>query len=60
METIVGAIVGLLVGGGIGYFLVKQLMGKNAQAAQSLIDEANKNADLSLKDAKLTDRKSVV
>ena len=59
METIVGAIVGLLVGGGIGYFLVKQLMGKNAQAAQSLIDEANKNADLSLKDAKLTAQRLV-
>ena len=59
METIVGAIVGLLIGGGISYFLVKQLMGKNAQAAQSLIDEANKNADLSLKDAKLTAQRLV-
>jgi ribonucrease Y len=54
METILGAIVGLCAGGGVGFFLVKQLSAKNALAAQSLIDEANRNADLSLKDAKLT------
>ncbi len=59
METIVGAIVGLVAGGGIGFFMVKQVMGKNTQAAQSLIDEANKNADLSLKDAKLTAQRLV-
>jgi ribonuclease Y len=54
METIVGAIVGLVGGGGLGYFLVKQLGTKNAQAAQAVIEEANKNADLTLKEAKLT------
>ena len=59
METIVGAIVGLLAGGGISFFLVKQAMSKNAQSAQSLIDEANKNVDLSLKDAKLTAQRLV-
>ncbi|MBL7816679.1 MAG: ribonuclease Y [Saprospiraceae bacterium] len=59
METIVGAIVGLLAGGGIGFFMVRQLSAKNAQTAQLLIDEANKNADLSLKDAKLTAQRLV-
>ena len=59
MESIVGAIIGLLVGGGIGFFLMRQLGAKNAQAAQSLIDEANKNADISLKDAKFTAQRLV-
>ena len=54
MEAIISAIVGLMAGGGIGFFMVKQLSAKNTLAAQSLIEEANKNADLSLKDAKLT------
>ncbi len=59
MESILGAIVGLAAGGGIGFFMVKQLGAKNAQAAQSLIDEANKNADLSLKEAKMTAQRVV-
>ena len=59
METIVGAIVGLLAGGGIGFFIMRQMGSKNTQAAQALIDEANKNADLSLKDAKFTAQRIV-
>jgi ribonucrease Y len=59
METIVGAIVGLLAGGGIGFFMMRQIGSKNTQAAQALIDEANKNADLSLKDAKFTAQRIV-
>ena len=51
MNTILGLVLGFLAGGGIGYFLIKQFTAKDAQ---SKIDEANKTADLTLQEAKLT------
>lgn len=50
MNTIIGLVIGLVSGGGIGYFLIRQLTAKDAQAK---IDEANKTADLTLQEAKL-------
>jgi ribonucrease Y len=51
MNTILGLVLGLVSGGGIGFFLIKQFTAKNAQ---STIDEANKTADLTLQEAKLS------
>ena len=51
MNTILGLVLGFFAGGGIGYFLIKQFTAKDAQ---SKIDEANKTADLTLQEAKLT------
>ncbi len=51
MNTILGLVLGLVSGGGIGFFLIKQFTAKNAQAT---IDEANKTADLTLQEAKLS------
>jgi Na+/glutamate symporter len=51
MNTILGLVLGLVGGGGIGFFLIKQFTAKNAQAT---IDEANKTADLTLQEAKLS------
>ncbi len=51
MNTILGLVLGFLGGGGIGYFLIKQFTAKDAQ---SKIDEANRTADLTLQEAKLT------
>ena len=51
MNTILGLVLGFLAGGGIGYFLIKQFTAKDAQ---SKIDEANRTADLTLQEAKLT------
>jgi ribonucrease Y len=51
MNTILGLVLGLVSGGGIGFFLIKQFTAKNAQTT---IDEANKTADLTLQEAKLS------
>jgi ribonucrease Y len=51
METMIGALLGLIGGGGLGFFLVRQM---GATKAQSVIEDANKTADLTLKEAKLT------
>ena len=51
MNTILGLVLGFLAGGGIGYFLIKQL---KAREVQSKIDEANKTADLTIQEAKIT------
>ena len=51
MNTILGLVLGFFAGGGIGYFLIKQFTAKDAQ---SKIDEANRTADLTLQEAKLT------
>ena len=56
MNTVVGLIMGLLGGGGIGYFLIKQF---TARTTQSKIDEANKSADLTVQEAKITAKRSV-
>lgn len=50
MNTVIGLVIGLVSGGGIGYFLIRQFTAKDAQAK---IDEANKTADLTLQEAKL-------
>ncbi len=51
MNTILGLVLGLVSGGGIGFFLIRQFTAKNAQTT---IDEANKTADLTLQEAKLS------
>ena len=56
MNTVVGLIMGLLGGGGIGYFLIKQF---TARTTQSKIDEANKSADLTVQEAKITAKRSI-
>ncbi len=56
MNTIVGLILGLLGGGVIGYFLIKQF---TAKSAQSKIDDANKTADLTVQEAKITAKRTV-
>lgn len=48
---IISLIVGIIVGGGIAYFLVQKL---NIGRAQTVIAEANKTADLTVQEAKLT------
>ena len=56
MNTVVGLIMGLLGGGGVGYFLIKQF---TARTTQSKIDEANKSADLTVQEAKITAKRTV-
>lgn len=56
METIIGAIVGMVAGGGIGYFFIKQATAKKFQLT---IDEANKKADLTLQEANITTKRLV-
>jgi ribonucrease Y len=56
MNTIVGLILGLLGGGGLGWFLIKQF---TAKANQAKIDEANKTADLTLQEAKITAKRAI-
>ena len=56
MNTIVGAILGLLGGGGLGWFLIKQF---TAKANQTKIDDANKTADLTVQEAKITAKRTI-
>jgi ribonucrease Y len=56
MNTAVGLILGLLGGGGLGWFLIKQL---TAKANQTKIDEANKTADLTVQEAKITAKRAI-
>jgi ribonucrease Y len=56
MNSIVGLILGLLGGGGAGWFLIKQF---TAKANQAKIDEANKTADLTLQEAKITAKRTL-
>lgn len=56
METIIGAIVGMVAGGGIGYFFIKQATAKKFQLT---IDEANNKADLTLQEANITAKRLV-
>ena len=51
MESLIGIILGLLGGGAAGFFTMRTLAAKKAQAA---IDDANKTADLTLSEAKLS------
>lgn len=57
MNTILGLVLGFFAGGGIGYFLIRQLKAKEVQAK---IDEANKTADLTVQEAKLTAKRITV
>ena len=56
MNTVVGLIMGLLGGGGIGYFLIKQF---TARTTQLKIDDANKTADLTVQEAKITAKRAI-
>jgi ribonucrease Y len=51
MEPMIGLILGFVGGGAAGFFALRALSAKNAQV---VVDEANKTADLTLKEAKLT------
>jgi ribonucrease Y len=51
MELIIFGLIGLVVGGGAGYFAVQAYIKK---AQQSVIDESNRKADLALQEAKLS------
>jgi ribonucrease Y len=51
MEPMIGMILGFVGGGAAGFFALRALSAKNAQV---VVDEANKTADLTLKEAKLT------
>ncbi len=51
MNTILGLVLGFLAGSGIGYLLIKQF---KAREVQSKIDEANKTADLTIQEVKIT------
>lgn len=56
MDIIIYGVVGLIVGAGIGYFLVKSILEKSNQ---SVIDEMNRKADLTLKDAEITAQRKI-
>ncbi len=52
MSTIVAIIIGLLAGGGVGYFLTQTLFNNK-------VKEANNKADLTLKEAELTAKRKI-
>lgn len=56
MDIGIGLVIGLLVGAGIGYFVVQMLVKK---ASQQKIDEMNAKADLQIKEARLTAKRIV-
>lgn len=56
MDIITGLIIGLVVGGGVGYFLIQSMMkGKT----QGLVEDANKKADLAIQESRLTAKRVV-
>lgn len=54
MEPMIGLILGLIGGGAAGYFTLRSLTAKRAQV---VVDEANKTADLTVKEAKITSQR---
>jgi ribonucrease Y len=54
MEPMIGLILGLVGGGAAGYFTLRSLTAKRAQV---VVDEANKTADLTVKEAKITSQR---
>ncbi len=54
MEPMIGLILGLVGGGATGYFTLRSLTAKRAQV---VVDEANKTADLTVKEAKITSQR---
>ncbi|MCS7035064.1 MAG: ribonuclease Y [Saprospiraceae bacterium] len=51
MEIVIGIVIGLLVGGGVAYFLVSQSF---KRANQKAIEEGNRQADLIIQEARLS------
>jgi ribonucrease Y len=51
MEPMMGLIVGLLGGGAVGFFALRSFSAKNAQI---VVNDANKTADLTVQEAKIT------
>ncbi|MCP3932512.1 MAG: ribonuclease Y [Bacteroidetes bacterium] len=56
MEIGIGLIAGLIIGAGIGFFIVQSIIKK---AQQSRTDEMNAKADLVVKEARLTAKRSI-
>ena len=56
MDVVIGAVVALVVGIAIGYFLMKKILGGQFKAK---MDEADKKADLAIEKARLTATKTV-
>lgn len=56
MDIGIGLAIGLLIGAVIGYFLVKSFL---AKASQNQVDELNKKADLTIKEAELTAQRKI-
>jgi ribonucrease Y len=56
MNTIIGLVLGVFGGGGAAFMIVKGLLAKQNQ---SKIDDANKVADLTLAEAKLTAKRAI-
>ena len=54
MEPMIGLILGLIGGGAAGYFTLRSLTAKRSQV---VVDEANKTADLTVKEAKITSQR---
>ena len=52
MDSILGLVIGVLVGSGIGYFIVQAIF-------KSKVNDANNKADLSLKEAELTAKRKL-
>ncbi len=54
MEPMIGLILGLIGGGAAGFYTLRSLTAKRAQV---VVDEANKTADLTVKEAKITSQR---
>ena len=52
MEGIIAGVIGLLLGGGVGYFSLKTLM-------KGKVEEVNKKSDLALKEAKINAQRKI-
>ncbi len=54
MMEFLGPIIGLIVGSGIGYFLLQRVNGQQTSKLQETINRANNTADTTVKEAKTT------
>ena len=54
MMEFLGPIIGLIVGSGVGYFLLQKMNGQQTSKLQETINRANSTADATVKEAKTT------